>query len=342
MEQSNELTEKNGDDAKVGKKRKRRIIKRVVIGLLAFIVAVPLVFFIFNRVSLSVEQGRIVPKGEMVEVNGRLMHVYIEGENEDAPLLVFLSAFGTTAPVYDFKPLYSLLSGEYRIAVVERPGYGYSEMTDAPRDIDTVLSETREALSLVGETGPYVLLPHSISGPEAIRWAQKYPEEVLGIIGLDMGITTVYIDYADMILEFHGMSLIRALISMGVHRVPGFMYVNDLSLTEEEYEQTRLLTYRNMLNSTMMRELESIYDNARTIEQDDIPNVPILLLISEWQDELIEEQLDDPVPMIWYQTEYARRLGGSYELLDAGHYLHHYISPELAVIIKEFVDYNLE
>jgi len=77
------------------------------------------------------------------------MHVYLEGENATAPTLVFLAGHGTPAPVYDFKSLYSLLSGEYRITVVEKAGYGYSEIADAPRDIDTILSETRMALSLV-------------------------------------------------------------------------------------------------------------------------------------------------------------------------------------------------
>jgi len=36
-----------------------------------------------------------------------------------------------------------------------------------------MLEETRRALELSGEKGPYVLLPHSMSGLEAIYWAQK-------------------------------------------------------------------------------------------------------------------------------------------------------------------------
>ena len=67
---------------------------------------------------------------------------------------------------------------------MERDGYGFSDTADTPRDIDTVLEETKEALTLAGESGPYILFPHSLSGIEAIYWGQKYPSEVKGIIGL--------------------------------------------------------------------------------------------------------------------------------------------------------------
>ena len=43
-----------------------------------------------------------------------------------------------------------------------------------------------------GEKGPFVLLPHSMSGLEAIYWAQKYPDEVMGIVGMDMAFPKAY------------------------------------------------------------------------------------------------------------------------------------------------------
>lgn len=40
-------------------------------------------------------------------------------------------------------------------------------------------------MKLSGEMGPFVLAPHSMSGLEALYWAQQYPEEVKAIVGLD-------------------------------------------------------------------------------------------------------------------------------------------------------------
>lgn len=99
-------------------------------------------------------------------------------------LFVFMSGSGTCSPILDFKSLYSLLSNEYKIAVVEKFGYGFSDVVDKNRDIDTILSETRMALDKAGIEPPYVLCPHSMSGLEALYWAQKYPEEVEAIVGL--------------------------------------------------------------------------------------------------------------------------------------------------------------
>ena len=103
-----------------------------------------------------------------------------------------MSGSGTCSPILDFKSLYSRLSNDYKIVVVEKFGYGFSDIVDENRDIDTMLSETRMALDNVGIKGPYVLCPHSMSGLEALYWAQKYPEEVEAIVGLDMAVPDYY------------------------------------------------------------------------------------------------------------------------------------------------------
>ena len=70
--------------------------------------------------------------------------------------------------------------------MAEKFGYGFSDIVDSDRDIDTVLRQTRTALDKAGINGPYVLCPHSMSGIEALYWAQQYPDEVESIVGLDM------------------------------------------------------------------------------------------------------------------------------------------------------------
>ncbi len=93
----------------------------------------------------------------MVEVDGHQMSVYTEGTGETT--LVFMSGGGTCSPILDFKSLYSLLSDEYQIAVVEKFGYGFSDIVDRNRDIDVILEDTRAALTAAGLTAPYVLCP---------------------------------------------------------------------------------------------------------------------------------------------------------------------------------------
>jgi pimeloyl-ACP methyl ester carboxylesterase len=157
---------------KIVLKRCIKVIVIIIVILMLFLT----ISFIRHKICLSNEKDLLTPLGELVEVDGHDMSIYIEGEGDHT--LVFLSGSGTCSPILDFKSLYSLLSDDYRIVVVEKFGYGFSDIVDSDRDIDTVLGQTRTALDKAGINGPYVLCPHSMSGIEALYWAQQYPEEV--------------------------------------------------------------------------------------------------------------------------------------------------------------------
>ena len=129
--------------------------------------------------------------GELVTINGHQMHIYRQG-NKNAPAIVFMSGHCTVAPVYDFKVLYEKLSNDFKIIVIEKFGYGYSDIVDCPCDIDSLVTMQKDALNTIGETGPYILAPHSMAGIETIRWKQMYPNDVSAIIGLDMATPSVY------------------------------------------------------------------------------------------------------------------------------------------------------
>ena len=43
-------------------------------------------------------------------------------------ILVFMSGSRTVCPVYDFKILYEKLGSDFRIIVIEKFGYGYSDL----------------------------------------------------------------------------------------------------------------------------------------------------------------------------------------------------------------------
>lgn len=224
-----------------------KITGKLILALLCIVFIFLLATTIYHHVSLGNEGNAILPNGILVDVDGHKIHVYAEGEKGNRPTLVFMSGSATVSPVYDFKPLYSLLSDEYRIAVVEKAGYGYSDIYEVGRDIDTMLNEVRQGLSLAGESGPYILFPHSMSGLEAVYWAQQYPDEVMAIIGLDMAVPESY-EYFNFSSLNQLMYIGRATVWLGLHRIPGVYPLNESSLTEHEKEQQKLLMYRNAVN----------------------------------------------------------------------------------------------
>ena len=159
------------------------------------------------------------------------MSVYTEGQGNTT--LVFLAGGGTASPILDFKSLYSQLSDIYKIAVPERIGYGFSDVADVPRDLDTVLEEDRQALLLAGLKPPYVLVPHSIAGLESVYWAQKYPKEVSAIVGIDVGTVNAYFDpsspkIADFITK---IKILAFAENMGITRFIPSMVESEAAIT---------------------------------------------------------------------------------------------------------------
>lgn len=80
----------------------------------------------------------------------------------------------------------TMLDDDYRVAVVEKFGYGMSDVVDTERDYETMVDECRNALEKAGVEAPYILCPYSKSGGDTLIWAQKYPDEVEAVVSIDM------------------------------------------------------------------------------------------------------------------------------------------------------------
>ena len=312
-----------------GKKNKK---KRALIELIITI-SILLIFVLFHQTMLKVEEPLRAPLGQLVEVDGHKMSVYTEGTGDKT--LVFLSGSDTPSPILDFKSLFSLLSDEYRIVVVERFGYGFSDIVDKPRDIDTVLSETRAALAAADIDGPYVLCPHSMSGLEALYWAQQYPEEVEAIVGLDMAVPEAYKNFKNNVFmnaasQFNAKTGIIRLLPL----LNELDCVKHGTLTEEEKKIAHALLYKNFSNKTTINELKYVSENATIVGAGEIPQVPMLLFISN---DTSTTELTDAAQRYANTAENTKVIQ-----LDCPHYVHDYeynrISKEIKAFLQERED----
>lgn len=289
--------------------------------------------YINHRIQLSKEKSLLTPLGEIVNVNGNKMSVYTEGTGEKT--LVFMSGGGTCSPILDFKSLYSLLSDDYKIAVVEKFGYGFSDVVNADRSIDSVLEDTRAALKLAGVQGPFILCPHSMSGIEALYWAQKYPDEVSAIIGLDMAVPKAYADYD---INMLGIRIGQIGARLGITRfIPNAAESDAIkygTLSEEEKEIYRAVFFSRTATTTMINEVQSIKESASKVSDGAVPQIPMLLFVSNgegtgWnKDEWIK-----------YQKDYIANVEtGEIVELDCPHYIHDYEYETISVEMKKFID----
>lgn len=314
----------------------RKILKnalKVVLIIAAIIVLFLAISFVNHKIRSSNEKDLLTPLGELVEVNGHNMSIYVEGDGDKN--LVFMSGGGTCSPILDFKSLYSLLSDDYKIVVVEKFGYGFSDIVDENRDIDTILSETRMALDKAGIESPYVLCPHSLSGVEALYWAQKYPQEVEAIVGLDMAVPGYY---DEMKISIPTVKLGHYGAVLGITRFIPSLAESDAikfgTLSEKEKEIYRAVFYQKTATVTMINEVKAVKDNANVVKENGIPQVPMLLFISNGSGGTnFTEEMWRSIPKEYISGHDNAR----YIELDCPHYVHDYEYEEISKEIRNFI-----
>lgn len=313
----------------------KRVLRKsliVVLAMMIILVLFVIISFVRHKICSSKEKDLRTPLGALVEVNGHNMSVYIEGKGDKT--LVFLSGGGTCSPILDFKSLYSLLTDEYKIVVVEKFGYGFSDVVDEKRDIDTILSETRMALEKAEVQGPYILCPHSMSGLEALYWAQKYPKEVEAIIGLDMAVPGYY---DEMNISIPVMKAGQYGAALGITRwIPSLAESDAMkfgTLSDKEKEIYKAVFYQRTATVTMINEMKTVKDNANVVKEKGVPQVPMLLFVSNGSGGTgFTEERWRSIPKEYISaSENARFIE-----LDCPHYVHDYKYEEIGREIRNF------
>lgn len=307
----------------------------IIVYILFFICIALLIFVLIHKLLLALEKNKIIPIGKMVRVDDKNMHVYSEGKyHKELPTLVIMSGSSIPSPIYNYKKLYSKFSDSYRVVVPEKFGYGYSDITQSPRDVETILEQTRKSLQLAGEKAPYILIPHSMSGIEAQLWALKYPNEVAAIIGLDMALPS---HYENMNLGF-GIKCYKLFSDIarhiGLQRLRVFQKaagVYDAEvLSEKDWQQEKYLIYKMTLNKMIYKEAAAILNSAISVKNAGIPSVPMLLFVS-----------DGTVGKGWieqYKKYTALTPNAEIVELDCGHMMHNYCAERIAELSKKFIN----
>ncbi len=302
---------------------------------IAFMLVLVISSLIKHRICLNKEKENYPPPGTIVSINGIDMHVYAVGSGEIS--LVFLSGHATSCPTLDFKPLWSQLTDYYKAIIVERAGYGWSDSSTSSKDVDTMLEQSRKALKLTENSPPYVLVPHSMSCLEALRWAQKYPSEVQAIIGLDPCTPAA----VNLLPRTHKTQLdaIHVISRIGFTR---FMPESDMrknlplldsgSLTDYDKDRYLALFFRSAVTSDMVKEFKHLKSNAEIVGNFGVPDsVPMLFFLSE------EQEVTAPGWIITAINYLSSISQGTYNILATSHYVHHQESELIASRVRQFI-----
>lgn len=266
-------------------------------GFLIFIIVWALII-IFGAVIVHniLKMGDVLNnyKGDykkLVEVDqDKMMNVLVVGEGERT--IVILPSYGMQSPVIQYKAIANKLKDEYRVAIVEYYGYGFSMNTEKERNLDNIADEIKKSLELK-EIYEYVLMPHDHSNMYAMKMVEKYPEAVQGIISLNPLFPAQYTEnhfYNEYLDEYHNVQLTSILELTGFARILSYVMPEEFYISQMEragiWTREEILLIRNRiatsyLTDTMVKEMEYLKDNALAIKDFKYPDtLPVLQLLA--------------------------------------------------------------
>lgn len=285
---------------------------------------------IWQKEKVRHEQQSLQAPGLMLDVPGARMHVLARGEGQP---VVLLSGWGVACPTVDFQPLAKeLLSRGFRVIVPEKPGYGFSSLTKAPRALDTVVDELHEALQKAGEKGPYILLGHSMAGTEILRWACRYPTEVKALYALDAPAPLCYLTvpappaWMGVLQRMQRATGLRRLcMSIPKLRKRYWKYLNNYRFLDPSLLPVeKAMTLKNQGNRVIWDEITRLKENAK-VAGDTVPDgIPLTMFIaSDTQDK--RWQMLQPAEDEYIAKNHARTVR-----LEGLHNLQHYQPRQIA------------
>jgi pimeloyl-ACP methyl ester carboxylesterase len=123
------------------------------------------------------------PRGEMIDIGGRRLHVVRAGPAVGQPVLLEAGSFGFSA---DWAAVQARLAGAgVRSIAYDRAGMALSDPGPQPRDGRAIVGDLEALLAALGEAGPFVVAGHSMAGLHIHHFAARHPGMIAGLVFVD-------------------------------------------------------------------------------------------------------------------------------------------------------------
>ena len=160
-----------------------RWLRRALLwSVLALLVAL-VIGTIYQAIATEIDQRAALPApGEMVGVGEHRLHLNCVGQG--SPTVVLDAGWGYTSVEWSAW-VQPEVAEHTRVCAYDRAGMGWSEPEPGPPNATQTADELHALLQEADEEGPYVLVGHSLAGLYSRIYAERYPEEVAGMVLVD-------------------------------------------------------------------------------------------------------------------------------------------------------------
>lgn len=157
-------------------------LKRIALGLLALVAALTVVGIGYEEWSRRHFARTLAPAGRLIDVGGHRLHLRCTGTGTPT---VVLESGGDALGSQSWFAVRPALAGTTRVCAYDRAGYGWSDTAPEPRDALTISTELHRLLRRASEPPPFVLVGHSAGGAFIRVFADRYPDDVAGLVFVD-------------------------------------------------------------------------------------------------------------------------------------------------------------
>ena len=157
-------------------------IKRIALGagvLAGVLVVFGIAFEQWSRWKVSREYP---PIGQLFEVDGRYVHLYCSGTG--APTVVLQSGLDALGSL-SWASVQPEIAKTNRVCSYDRAGILWSDGRDNLPSANQITERLHSLLGVASEKPPYVMVGHSLGGPLTMVFADRYRDEIEGIVLVD-------------------------------------------------------------------------------------------------------------------------------------------------------------
>jgi pimeloyl-ACP methyl ester carboxylesterase len=129
------------------------------------------------------DRDRYPPPGTLVDVGGHRLHLHVVGEQGSSPTTILEAGIGSFSSNWAW--VRDELARDGRVITYDRAGLGWSDRGTASLDAGTAATELHTALQVADIGPPYLLAGHSYGGLVMRMFADKYRDEVVGMVLVD-------------------------------------------------------------------------------------------------------------------------------------------------------------
>ena len=136
-----------------------------------------------QHVAARRDRRRYPPPGRLVDVGGHRLRLNVDGPPDGSPTVVLEAGLGSFSANWYW--VHAALAPTTRVVSYDRAGLGWSQRGPLPRDAGRIAAELHTALHACRVRPPYLLVGHSFGGLPVRVFADRYRDEVVGMVLAD-------------------------------------------------------------------------------------------------------------------------------------------------------------